>query len=139
MMTNNIALAQRLADAAGEAIRPLFRGAWSAEEKEDFSAVTEADRAAEAAMRQILEAERPGNYRFTLRRRAPGVDHPLAAKGIKVKLGDEEWNTKLPDPDAQEFQFERELKAGQIPLQSWMDCQDGKTRGAYYVTIEFVD
>ena len=60
VMSNHtdIALAQRLADAAGEAIRPLFRGDWQAEQKEDHSAVTEADRAAEAAMRSLLEAER---------------------------------------------------------------------------------
>ncbi|WP_394730139.1 inositol monophosphatase family protein [Altererythrobacter sp. GH1-8] len=59
MTAQDMALAQRLADAAGEVIRPLFRGNWQAEEKEDFSAVTEADRAAEAAMRAILEVERP--------------------------------------------------------------------------------
>ena len=87
----------------------------------------------------ILEAERPGKYRFTLRRRAPGVDHPLEAKGIKVKLGNEEWNTELLNPSVQKYQFERKLEAGQISLQSWMDCQDGKTRGAYYVTVEYLD
>ena len=57
-MQKETALAQRLADAAGEAIRPLFRGDWQAEKKEDHSAVTEADRAAEAAMRSLLEAQR---------------------------------------------------------------------------------
>ncbi|WP_128891589.1 histidinol-phosphatase [Erythrobacter sp. HKB08] len=55
------ALAERLADAAGEAIRPLFRGEWSQEQKDDSTFVTEADRAAEAAMRQIIEAEFPGD------------------------------------------------------------------------------
>ena len=57
--SNDMALANRLAEAAGAAIRPLFRGDWQAEVKPDHSAVTEADRAAEAAMRTILEAERP--------------------------------------------------------------------------------
>ena len=52
-------LAHRLADAAGSVIRPLFRGEWTEERKADRSYVTEADRAAEAAMRAILEAERP--------------------------------------------------------------------------------
>ncbi len=56
--SQDIRLANRLADAAGDAIRPLFRGDWQAEQKEDHSAVTEADRAAEAAMRQLLESER---------------------------------------------------------------------------------
>lgn len=59
MNASDIVLAQRLADAAGAAIRPLFRAEWSAERKEDMSFVTEADRAAEAAMRAILEAEQP--------------------------------------------------------------------------------
>ena len=54
----DLALANRLAEAAGEAIRPLFRGEWSQEQKADRSFVTEADRAAEAAMRAILESER---------------------------------------------------------------------------------
>ncbi len=55
----DVELARRLADAAGAAIRPLFRGDWQAETKEDHSAVTVADRAAEEAMRAILDAERP--------------------------------------------------------------------------------
>ena len=56
---SDLDLAHRLADAAGDAIRPLYRGAWSQEQKSDRSFVTEADRAAEAAMRAIIEAERP--------------------------------------------------------------------------------
>ena len=59
--SNDIALANRLAEAAGAAIRPLFRGQWSEERKADRSYVTEADRAAEAAMRAIIEAERPAD------------------------------------------------------------------------------
>lgn len=55
---SDLALAHRLADAAGAAIRPLFRGQWEEERKADRSYVTEADRAAEAAMRAILEVER---------------------------------------------------------------------------------
>jgi inositol-phosphate phosphatase / L-galactose 1-phosphate phosphatase / histidinol-phosphatase len=56
---NDIALAIRLADAAGAAIRPYFRSAFDHEAKADASPVTEADRAAEAAMRRILDAEAP--------------------------------------------------------------------------------
>ena len=57
MTPKDLALANRLADAAGDVIRPLFRGDWDSETKGDASPVTEADRAAEAAMRQILESE----------------------------------------------------------------------------------
>lgn len=55
MTDDDLALALSLADAAGAAIRPLFRGDWSEERKDDHSAVTAADRAAEAAMRKLIE------------------------------------------------------------------------------------
>lgn len=54
-------LIERLADAAGEAIRPFFRAGFTVETKPDASPVTQADRAAEAAIRAILEAERPAD------------------------------------------------------------------------------
>ena len=55
----DIALAIRLAEAAGAAIRPYFRTESGAERKPDASPVTLADRAAEEAMRRILTAEVP--------------------------------------------------------------------------------
>ena len=55
----DIALALRLADAAGAAIRPHFRSGVESERKGDASPVTIADRAAEEAMRRILKAEVP--------------------------------------------------------------------------------
>lgn len=61
MRADDIIIANRLADAAAAAIRPLFRAAWSHEAKADASPVTDADRAAEAAMRAILDTERPGD------------------------------------------------------------------------------
>ena len=57
----DLQLANRLADAAGEAIRPFFRADYALELKADRSPVTEADRAAEAAMRRLLDAEAPGD------------------------------------------------------------------------------
>ena len=58
-MKTDIALAHRLADAAGDAIRPHFRSGLSSERKDDASPVTIADREAEEAMRRILKAEVP--------------------------------------------------------------------------------
>ncbi|MDT8759307.1 histidinol-phosphatase [Sphingomonas psychrotolerans] len=55
----DVALAERLADAAGAAIRPRFRGAFGIEAKDDLSPVTAADREAEEAMRRLIVAERP--------------------------------------------------------------------------------
>ena len=59
MTPADIALAHRLADAAGDAIRPHFRALENVETKDDASPVTVADRAAEEAMRRILKAEAP--------------------------------------------------------------------------------
>ncbi len=59
MFDVELQLANRLADAAGEAIRPFYRADFESEVKGDASPVTEADRAAEAAMRAILDAECP--------------------------------------------------------------------------------
>jgi histidinol phosphatase-like enzyme (inositol monophosphatase family) len=56
-LADDIALANRLAGAAGEAIRPYWRGEIGLETKGDASPVTLADRAAEEAMRRILTAE----------------------------------------------------------------------------------
>lgn len=61
MTDADIALARALADAAGAAIRPFFRARFDIETKEDASPVTQADRAAEAAIRAILEKERPAD------------------------------------------------------------------------------
>jgi inositol-phosphate phosphatase / L-galactose 1-phosphate phosphatase / histidinol-phosphatase len=55
----DIQLIVRLADAAGAAIRPLFRADFAHEAKADSSPVTEADRAAEAAIRAILDKTCP--------------------------------------------------------------------------------
>jgi histidinol phosphatase-like enzyme (inositol monophosphatase family) len=55
----DLTLAAALADAAGAAIRPLFRAEHGLETKEDQSPVTRADREAEAAMRKLLAAEAP--------------------------------------------------------------------------------
>lgn len=56
---DDLAFANRLADAAGHAIRPYFRGEFGLELKGDNSPVTLADRAAEEAMRRLIVAEYP--------------------------------------------------------------------------------
>ncbi len=60
-LSADIALAHRLADAAGAAIRPWFRAGFAQEQKADRSPVTQADREAEAVIRALLQRERPGD------------------------------------------------------------------------------
>ncbi|GAB5378517.1 MAG: histidinol-phosphatase [Acuticoccus sp.] len=61
MQISDVELAHRLADDATSAIEPLFRALPEVENKaaEGFDPVTEADRAAEHAIRQRLAVERP--------------------------------------------------------------------------------
>jgi fructose-1,6-bisphosphatase/inositol monophosphatase family enzyme len=54
-----VQFAHQLADAAGDAIRPFFGAHGTVESKADQSPVTEADRAAEAAMRALIAAHYP--------------------------------------------------------------------------------
>ncbi len=58
-LETDLALAHALADAAGAAIRPYFRGHFGLESKDDASPVTLADRAAEEVMRKLLTSEAP--------------------------------------------------------------------------------
>lgn len=58
-MDSDLQLALRLADVAGAAIRPFFRGDFALEDKADSSPVTLADRAAEEVMRTLLKSEVP--------------------------------------------------------------------------------
>ena len=54
-------LAVALADAAGAVIRPYFRQKIPVDDKPDNSPVTAADREAESAMRELIEARCPGH------------------------------------------------------------------------------
>lgn len=57
----DLALAAALADAAGAAIRPYYRAEHGLEAKGDASPVTLADRAAEGAMRALIERTFPAD------------------------------------------------------------------------------
>ena len=59
-----VTLAQELADAAGEIVRGYFRQSYDIATKPDATPVTEADRAAEQAMRAILEDRQPDHGIF---------------------------------------------------------------------------
>ena len=54
-----LAFAQRLADVAGEVIRPYFRKPLAVDDKADLSPVTAADRQAEEMMRALIETHYP--------------------------------------------------------------------------------
>jgi len=57
----DIALLQRLGQAAMDAIRPFFRSGAAVEQKDDLTPVTAADRAAEDTIRRLLARDRPAD------------------------------------------------------------------------------
>ena len=59
MTTEDLEFANRLADAAGAAIRQYWRRQFDITVKRDASPVTQADRGAEMAMRELIDRERP--------------------------------------------------------------------------------
>lgn len=59
MTNDDLIFANRLADAAGAAIRQFWRRQFDVQVKADASPVTAADRAAEMAMRELIDRERP--------------------------------------------------------------------------------
>jgi inositol-phosphate phosphatase/L-galactose 1-phosphate phosphatase/histidinol-phosphatase len=63
-MQEFIALANSLADAAGEIAKAYFRTPFDVEQKGDNSPVTIADRAIEKKMREMIEAARPDDSIF---------------------------------------------------------------------------
>ena len=78
-----LALAHKLADAAGTITRPYFRTDLDIETKADESPVTIADREAERIMRTLITAEYP--------------DHGIRGEEFPEKSGDGEWTWCL-DP-----------------------------------------
>ena len=72
-----LAAAETAADLAGAAIRPLFRSALLVEAKGDASPVTEADRAAERAMRGLLRERFP--------------DHGILGEEFGPERAEAEW------------------------------------------------
>ena len=72
-----VALAHRMADAAGEVIRRHFRAPIEIVTKEDASPVTAADREAETAIREILEGAHPDHGIIGEEFGSAGEDHEL--------------------------------------------------------------
>ncbi|MFZ4125584.1 MAG: inositol monophosphatase family protein [Rickettsiales bacterium] len=99
-----LAFAHVLADAAGRAIRPHFDKLGAIETKDDKSPVTEADRAAETAMRGLIEQEFPDHAIFgeefgiSLSGTLRSASEPLAAGASGVRPPHTQNYTWVIDP-----------------------------------------
>jgi arylsulfatase A-like enzyme len=85
-----------------------------------------------------VDVARAGKYRITLRDRPAEVRKPLTAQRAKLEVND---LTKEMDVavDAEAVVFDVELAAGRARLQTTLTDAAGKSRGAYFVTVEARD
>ncbi|HUE71839.1 MAG TPA: arylsulfatase [Pirellulaceae bacterium] len=82
-----------------------------------------------------VEIAADGNYDFTLRMRPEGTPYKLPPGKARVKIGDTEAAADIP-ANADSVTIRLALKkSGHVMLQTWLIEADGKSRGAYYVTV----
>lgn len=110
--------------------------------------------------RWAVDVERPGRYRFTLRRWPEELNLPLGAavspedanghiyadgsgrcatiRPVSARLGIFDLSETLPvSPDQTAVTFELDLtRTGPTRLDAWFREESGEERGAYYVTVE---
>ena len=82
-----------------------------------------------------VEIEQGGRYAITLRSRPAGVNHRLSAERARVRIGDIEAEAGVSVEDST-VTLSVDLPAGPATLQTWLESDGGRSRGAYFVTVE---
>ncbi|MEX2287454.1 MAG: arylsulfatase [Planctomycetaceae bacterium] len=85
-----------------------------------------------------VDVLRDGRYEITLRDRPAYVAHRLPAGNARVVVGGAEARQAI-GADAESVTFTVPLQAGPTTLQTWLELKDGKSRGAYFVDVKFVE
>ena len=92
-----------------------------------------------------IDIARPGTYAIALRRWPEEVDAPIttgidggkAINAIEAKLRIGDMERKQPiAAGATSVRFEVRLPSGKSRLETWLIDEDGRSRGAYYATVE---
>ena len=82
-----------------------------------------------------VEIAESGTYEFILRRRPGGVTAPLSLGKARVRVGETE--TEIAVEARSLFASPTlELEAGPARLQTWLEGEDGTSRGAYFVDVK---
>ena len=89
-----------------------------------------------------VEVARPGRYEITLRRLPKEAPGGLEAVSARLQIGGRHFEQDVGHPDAgTEAKFARfrtELAAGPTRLETWLTDAQGRTRGAYFVDVEWL-
>lgn len=83
----------------------------------------------------LVDVAETGRYRFELRRRPVSHPLPIAATKATVVCGAKRISSDI-DPKTAAPTLTLELPEGPARLMTILEGTDGKTRGAYYVTVE---
>jgi arylsulfatase A-like enzyme len=85
-----------------------------------------------------VEVVRPGRYEIELRRWPRHLDQPIEATKARIKIGSIDLEQPV-SADATKSAFQVELEPGKTRLETWLTTPDGKTRGAYFVYVTYLD
>lgn len=84
-----------------------------------------------------VEVVRDGRYEMTLRLRPEHVGYPLPPGAARVRIGETEASRAVPD-GATQVTIGLDLKSGPAKLQTWLEGEDGTSRGAFFVEVRYV-
>ena len=88
----------------------------------------------------LVDVHAAGSYRFTLSRWPRYLNRAIDSTSARLRIGDVDRQQAIPDPSGtNEVSFEAELQAGPAELRTWLEAPDGRTHGAYFVTVERLD
>ncbi len=88
----------------------------------------------------LVDVHRAGSYRFTLSRWPRYLNRAIDSTSARLQIRDIDQEQKIPDPSGTtEISFDAELPAGPAELRTWLAAPDGRTHGAYFVTVERLD
>ncbi|NND97654.1 MAG: sulfatase-like hydrolase/transferase [Pirellulaceae bacterium] len=84
-----------------------------------------------------IDIAKAGRYRFTLSRWPLSIQKPIDSTAAKISIFDQIEQVTIDDPDqVNSIDFELNLPGGPTQLQTWLTTPEGKTHGAYFVTVQ---
>ena len=88
----------------------------------------------------LIGVHRSGTYRFALSRWLRYLRRSIDSTRTRIEIGGVDVEGEILDPvGTTDVLLEAELRAGPAELRTWLTAPDGRTHGAYFVTVERLD